>query len=164
MTLKFFQFLTITLYALVTGALWGTWLSLGRTMTQFDAATYVADGHHMIANLGSVMPVLMLSTTAGTILVFLLLPRPWPAGAALLTIVAFALLAAVIVVTLTVEVPIDNQVKSWTAITLPADWQDIRARWATFHTVRTFLSVAGLMCMVASVLVLPGRAAVAPRT
>jgi hypothetical protein len=41
---------------------------------------------------------------------------------------------AVIAVTLSVEVPIDNEIKTWTTGTLPADWQGIRARWAIFHT------------------------------
>jgi hypothetical protein len=55
-------------------------------------------------------------------------------------------------VTLTVEVPIDNQVKTWTTATLPADWEDIRSRWANFHTLRTFLSLAGLAAAVGAAL------------
>ena len=31
-------------------------------------------------------------------------------------------------VTLSVEVPIDNQITTWTTATLPTDWQNIRAR------------------------------------
>ena len=55
---KLAQFLEIMLYVLVAGVMWGTWLSLGRTMTQYDAATFLADGKHMIANLGAAMAVL----------------------------------------------------------------------------------------------------------
>jgi hypothetical protein len=39
------------LYMLVAGVMWGTWLSLGRTMTRYDATTFLADGKHMIDNL-----------------------------------------------------------------------------------------------------------------
>jgi hypothetical protein len=35
---------------------------------------------------------------------------------------------------------------------LPADWQDIRARWAAFHTLRTFLSLAAVAAAVGAVL------------
>ena len=54
MLAKLAQFLELMLYVLVAGVMWGTWLSLGRTMTQYDAATFLADGKHMIANLGAV--------------------------------------------------------------------------------------------------------------
>lgn len=47
-----------------------------------------------------------------------------------------------LVVTLGVEVPIDNQIKEWTVNTLPPGWQALRDRWEFFHTVRTFVSIA----------------------
>jgi high-affinity Fe2+/Pb2+ permease len=36
--LKLVQFISIMLYVLVAGVMWGTWLSLARTMTGYDAA------------------------------------------------------------------------------------------------------------------------------
>lgn len=59
--LKLVQFVSIMLYVLVAGVMWGTWLSLARTMTEYDAATFLADGQHMISNLATVMGVLMSS-------------------------------------------------------------------------------------------------------
>jgi uncharacterized membrane protein len=148
MLVKLAQFLNIMLYALVAGVLWGTWLSLGRTMTRYDAATYLADGKHMIDNLATVMPVLMISTgVLGLVVVFLLFRRG-STIAAWLALAGLLLLVAVIAVTLSVEVPIDNKTKTWTPATLPSDWEDLRARWAAFHTLRTFLSLAGLAAVV----------------
>jgi hypothetical protein len=40
-----------------------------------------------------------------------------------------------------IEVPIDNQIKKWTAVTVPADWETIRNRWESFHALRTFISL-----------------------
>jgi uncharacterized membrane protein len=144
MFIKLAQFLNIMLYALVAGVLWGTWLSLSRTMTGYDAATYLADGKHMIDNLATVMPVLMISTAVLGLAVVVLLFRRGSSAAAWLALVGLLLLVAVIAVTVAVEVPIDNKTKAWTSASLPADWRDIRARWAAFHTLRTFLSLAGL--------------------
>jgi len=45
MLVKLAQFLEIMLYVSVAGVMWGTWLSLGRTMTRYDAATFLADGN-----------------------------------------------------------------------------------------------------------------------
>ena len=62
------------------------------------------------------------------------------------------LMIGVLVVTLAIEVPIDNQIKTWTTATLPADWQEIRARWSAFHTVRTFLSLGAVAAAVGGAL------------
>jgi uncharacterized membrane protein len=56
----------------------------------------------------------------------------------------FLLMVAALVITLAVEVPIDNRIQTWTAATLPADWRSIQSRWELWHTVRTFASIAAL--------------------
>jgi uncharacterized membrane protein len=152
MIVKLAHFINIMLYALVTGVMWGTWLALGRTMTQYDATVFLADGQHMIDNLASIMPILMISTAVVGLVVVVALFRRRSASAAWLALIGLLLLAAVIAVTLAVNVPIDNQIKTWTADTLPSDWQAIRSRWAEFHTLRTFLSLAGLAAVVGAAL------------
>jgi hypothetical protein len=157
MFVRLAHFVNIMLYALVAGVMWGTWLSLGRAMTEYDAATFLADGRHMITNLAPVMPVLMIATGVLSLVVVILLFRRGATAAAALALAGLLALVAVIAVTLAVEVPIDNQVKTWTTATLPADWEEIRSRWANYHTLRTFLSLAGLAAAVGAALVRPGR-------
>ena len=128
MLVKLAQFLNIMLYVLVAGVMWGTWLSLGRTMTRYDATTFLADGKHMISNLATVMAVLMISAAALGLAVVVMLFRRRHNAAGSLTLAGLVLMLAVIAVTLTVEVPIDNQITTWTTATLPTDWQNIRAR------------------------------------
>jgi hypothetical protein len=43
---------------------------------------------------------------------------------------------------------------------LPPDWQDIRVRWAAFHTLRTFLSLAAVAAAVGAALTARPAAAV----
>jgi hypothetical protein len=148
MFVKLAQFLNIMLYVLVAGVLWGTWLSLGRTMTRYDATTFLADGKHMISNLATIMAVLMICAAAVGLVVVVLLVRRRSTVAAWLALLGLLLILAVITVTLAVEVPIDNKIKTWTTATLPADWQDLRARWAAFHTLRAFLSLAAVAAAV----------------
>jgi uncharacterized membrane protein len=149
---KLAQFLGIMLYVLVAGVMWGTWLSLGRTMTRYDATTFLADGQHMIANLATVMAVLMISAAVVGLVVVVLLFRGGSTTAGWLALAGLALMVAVIAVTLAVEVPIDNKIRIWTTTTLPSDWQNIRARWAAFHTLRTFLSLAAVAAAVGAAL------------
>jgi hypothetical protein len=49
-------------------------------------------------------------------------------------------------------VPIDNQIRTWTSETVPADWTALRARWQVFHTARTFVSLASLGSLILAVL------------
>ena len=144
MPIKAVHFTTVMLYVLVSGVMWGTWLSLARTMTEYEAATFLADGQHMIANLATIMAVLMIAAVVAGAIATWLSFRHQSATAGWLSAAGLLLIIGVLIVTLAVEVPIDNQIVSWTASTLPSDWEDIRARWATFHTVRTFLSLAAV--------------------
>ena len=163
MYVKLAQFVTIMLYVLVAGVMWGTWLSLGRTMTAYDATTFLADGKHMIANLATVMAVLMISAVVLGAVVVVVLLRRGSAVAGWLALAGLVLMVGVLVVTLAVEVPIDNEINEWTADTLPADWTAIRSRWAAFHTVRTFLSLGSVAALIGAALTdaLPGRSAAA---
>jgi len=151
MFVKLIQFLGIMLYVLVAGVMWGTWLALGRTMTRYDATTFLTDGKHMISNLATVMAVLMISAaTVGVLMVVLLFRQSRTAG--WLALAGLLLIFAVIAVTLSIEVPIDNKIKTWTTATLPSNWQNIRAQWAAFHTLRTFLSLAAVAAAVGAAL------------
>jgi uncharacterized membrane protein len=150
--IKLVQFVSIMLYVLVAGVMWGTWLSLARTMTSYDAATFLADGKHMIANLATVMAVLMISAVVVGLIVVVLLFRIRSNVAAWLALAALLLMIAVLVITLAVEVPIDNMIAIWTEARLPSDWEQIRARWSTFHTLRTFLSLGAVAAAVAAAL------------
>jgi hypothetical protein len=47
-----------------------------------------------------------------------------------------------LIITVAVEVPIDNQIKTWTEATVPGNWDSLRQRWDVFHTIRTFTSIA----------------------
>ena len=152
MFVKLAQLVSIMLYVLVAGVMWGTWLSLGRTMTRYDATTFLTDGKHMIANLATVMAVLMICAVVVGLLVTVLLFRGGSLAAGWLALAGLVLMVAVLVVTLSVEVPIDNKIKTWTVATLPSDWEDIRARWANFHTLRTFLSLGAVAAAVGAAL------------
>jgi uncharacterized membrane protein len=152
---KLTQFVSIMLYVLVAGVMWGTWLSLARTMNEYDAVTFLTDGKHMISNLATVMALLMISAVVAGVITIVLLFRNQSRIAAWLALGALVLMVGVLVVTLAVEVPIDNQIAIWTVDTLPANWMDIRARWASFHTLRTFLSMASVAAALAAALSAP---------
>jgi uncharacterized membrane protein len=51
----------------------------------------------------------------------------------------------VLVVTIGFEVPLNNQIQSWTPTSTPSGWQHIRDVWLERHILRTISSVLGLI-------------------
>ena len=138
------QVITIVLFALVMGVFWGTWFSLSRTMDQLSAETFVAVGHEMIQNLGTPMSILLPFALLSALITLVLARQEGHAAAFRWVAAGFLLMVAALVITLAVEVPIDNRIQTWTVATLPADWRSIQSRWELWHTVRTFASIAAL--------------------
>jgi uncharacterized membrane protein len=147
------QATTVVLFALVMGVFWGTWFSLSRTMSRLSAETFVAVGHQMIQNLGAPMAILLPLALLSALVTLVLLWRGGRTAAYWWMLAGFLLMVAALVVTLAVEVPIDNQIKTWTAATLPGDWRSVQTRWERFHTIRTFLSIAAVVAATISIAV-----------
>jgi uncharacterized membrane protein len=59
---------------------------------------------------------------------------------------AGALEVVVLVITMTVEVPINTQVQSWQAGSAPRTWMAIRDRWLRYHWLRTVVGVCSFAC------------------
>ena len=69
-----------------------------------------------------------------------------------LILVGAALLVVALIITLNVNVPIDDAIAGWTVDTLPSDWTSIRNRWEVYHAARTFIGLAGFGSALAAVL------------
>ena len=163
MKLRAAQATTIVLFSLVMGVFWGTWFSLSRTMDQLSGETFVAVGHQMIRNLGVPMAILLPLALLSALVTLALLRRGRQTVAFWWELAGFALMALALVITLAVEVPIDNQIETWTAATLPGDWRSIQSRWELWHTIRTFASIAAVIAVTVSAAVTarPGERPVA---
>jgi len=150
MKLKVAQFSTNILFALVMGVFWGTWFALSRSIIAFRAQTFLDIGQTAIRNLAVPMSILMPLALMSALILLALLPKRSAAFA--LAVTGFMLMVCALVVTLAVEVPIDNRIKVWTVATLPASWEAMRDRWEFYHTLRTFMSIVALVSMTASTL------------
>ena len=128
--------------ALVAGVFWGPWLGLSRSIGSFSPETFLAIGQRMIGNLAPVMPVLVSAAVLSTLPVLFLLSRQ-RSTPFYMTLLGLLFLVTAVAITLLVEVPIDNQIKTWTVASLPPNWSQLRDRWESFHVIRTFASLIG---------------------
>jgi len=106
----------------------------------FFAVGFIHIGKTIIANVAWPMRILMPACILFMLLSAWLYPEKKSPGS-FLNMAACLLIIVALLITLLVEVPIDNQIKTWTAETIPSDWGAIRERWQYFHTVRTFVSL-----------------------
>ena len=148
---KILLFITGMLLVLVTGVFWGTWFSLSRTMHSLPGETFVMIGKEIMQNVALGMSIMMPLGIAGIIILLLMAGRKKKAHFYWL-LTALILFAAALAITLFIEVPIDNQIRTWAGGNLPNDWETIRDRWQFYHTNRTFLSLAGMACFLMAVI------------
>jgi uncharacterized membrane protein len=150
-TWKVATFAGLFLLALVAGVFWGTWFTLTRSIETFSAGEFVHIGQTIIRNVAWPMRILMPACILFMIVLALLVTEKHSAEF-YLSMTACLLIVIALLITLLVEVPIDNQIRSWTAETVPADWTTLRARWQVFHTARTFVSLASLGSLILALL------------
>ena len=148
-TIAFFVSLLMT--GLVAGLFEGTQLGQLRVQQDLEAREFTFFKRRFELSVGGIMPpVLIVTTLSPAPLLFLL----WGStGAALLlTAVAQALWIAATVVTLILNVPVNNQAKAWNPEAPPADWAELRRKWHLGQTLRTPLTVAAFGALLAAAL------------
>jgi uncharacterized membrane protein len=135
----------LLLVMLVTGVFWGTWFTLTRSLDEFPPDNFIRIGKTIIDNVAWPMRILMPTTLLSLLLLCGITKKskfPFYFFAT-----SFIFMAITLVITVAVEVPIDNQIKTWTTETLPDDWAMLRTRWSKFHTLRTFTSILSFVSL-----------------
>jgi uncharacterized membrane protein len=140
---RFLELITGVLLTLVAGVFWGTWFSLSRSMHLLSPDIFITIGKQIMQNVAVTMSIIM---PASVIALIILLISSWKNKRIYFycVLTALVLFVLALAITLSVEVPIDNQIASWTPSTVPAAWAGIRDRWERFHSMRTFLSLGSV--------------------
>ena len=120
-------------------------------MKSFAPEVFLAIVDRMNRNMAPVMTVLMPGTMLSIIPVLLLSYHQRPMVFYLST-AAFLLFLVALLVTVVVEVPIVQQIVTWTLSTLPGNWRQLRDRWMRFHVIRVIAGVASLIFLLVAAL------------
>lgn len=139
------------LLVLITGIFWGTWFSLSRTMNSLSPEIFIIIGKEIMRNVAVTMSLIMPASIVGLVI---LLIWSWKIKSVYFYCMAAALILfiVVLIITLAVEVPIDNQIKTWTIASIPVDWKDIRDRWEWYHTIRTFVALGCILLLLSGLI------------
>ena len=141
--MKAIQFITGLLLVLVAGVFWGTWFSLSRTMYELPAEIFLTIGKEIMKNVALTMSIIM---PASILCLVILLVGSWKIKTVYFycILTALVLFVVALIITVGIEVPIDNKIRIWSVATMPSEWKNIRDKWEFYHTIRTFVSLASV--------------------
>lgn len=120
-------------------------------ISALDDGTHVRAAQALASALGRAMPFWYALTLllSGAVAFF---ARPAGTPGHGLALAAAGLFAAMIVYTVLLPVPINNQVARWQPESLPANWRELRRRWDALHALRVGVLLVALILLVASCL------------
>jgi len=148
---KLTQLLTLCLLLLLTGIFWGNWFSISRSFGAFSLPEYT----HMAKTINQNLEIPMRFISISSIIFMCLSTGLYSrkrSSEFYFGIVSIVFILIAILITLVVEVPINNQVITWTQVSAPSNWEIIRDRWQSFNIIRTFAALAGFGFFAASII------------
>ncbi len=144
MTISIIRFFNIILAALLAGTSFGIWM--GFNPMNLSPSTYVEQQQNLLRSLNALMISLVILATLTTIASAFLQRKNKPAFITLLIAAAFFI--GCILITRFGNLPIQNQMITWNADSLPNDWTILRDKWWSFHIMRTITELVALVLIV----------------
>jgi len=141
------QGLALVLLSLLLGAVFGIWR--GYDPAGYSAATFVEVHQGAVRGLNLLLPLLGLATLI--IVAALAIAARQRSEILGLYAGAFIAIAVAGAVTRFGNQPINDQVMTWSATSLPADWTAIRDGWWNFHLLRLAASFAGELLLIGAI-------------
>jgi uncharacterized membrane protein len=148
-TIKALEIVTIVVAGTMTGNEIAVAVFFHPRISRLEDAVHARAAQTLASALGAVMPFWYALTFLLTLLVTFIAHTAWstPRWLALGSTFVFA---AMIVYTVLLPVPINNQIARWQPDSLPSNWRELRRRWDLLHVIRVAFLVAALILLVAS--------------
>ncbi|WP_183580912.1 anthrone oxygenase family protein [Mucilaginibacter sp. X5P1] len=142
------QFAALSLLFLLSGVFWGSWLSIGRSFHEFPLSEFVHIAQIINRNLGVSMRIISIPCIILMILSAWLFPQKGFVEF-LLYPCSILLIISALLITVLIEVPMNNKIISWTTESAPLNWKDIRKRWQFYNDIRTLISLLSFLIFTA---------------
>ncbi|UVC10140.1 DUF1772 domain-containing protein [Rhizobium sp. TH2] len=143
------QALSLMLVSLVAGAMFGIWR--GYQIADYSPATFVEVHNGAVRNLNALLPAMAMACLA-LVLVLAVLSRHRVAPLSLYLLAAASIVVGGLITRL-INQPINAQVMTWTASSLPSGWADIRDAWWIWHQRRLAATLAAEMLLIAAIFI-----------
>jgi len=151
MLLKSVRGVNLFLTGLVAGILVSFWM-VEQALRGLAGPLYTAVHQPVNRVFGPVMPPLMTLAIFSGLAVLVLLARAYRMRVFALVAIGTLCSFAVAMSSLLVNVPINQEVLTWSPSALPAGWMQFRDQWWLWHIVRTIVSILGFGCQIVAAL------------
>jgi uncharacterized membrane protein len=142
-------FAALFFVALVAGAAFAIWIDYNPA--GMSSAFYTEKMQHAIRVFTVPLPTVVILGVLFTIVSTFLARRERPDF--YLLIVASVCIVAVALITAWGNIPINNQIRTWSINSPPPDWAELAQKWWRFQTLRTLSAIAGLSLLTVTALV-----------
>lgn len=149
MTGKLVLFAAMFFVALVAGAAFAIWIDYNPT--GMSPAFFVEKMQHAIRVFTIPLPAVVVLGVVFTVVSTFFARRDRPTFYLLLA--ASLCIIAVALITVFGNIPINNQIKTWSINSPPSNWSELSVTWWHFQTVRTIAAVGGLSLLILALLV-----------
>jgi uncharacterized membrane protein len=148
---KIIQFAALFLLMLVVGVFWGNWFSFSRSYDVFSVDELNHIAKTIIRNLAVPMRFISMACIVMMSLSAYFIPQK-RSKEFYFNLFAIAFILVTLLITIIVEVPINDQVITWTTSTAPSDWKEILDRWLYFNKIRTAAALISFALFTAAIL------------
>src|SRR2546430_3335345 len=145
---KFVLFAALLFVALVAGAAFAIWFDYNPS--GMSAAFYTEKMQHAIRVFTIPLPIIVVLGVLFTIAAALLARSERPNFYLLLA--ASICIVAVALITRFGNIPINNQIITWSIDSPPSNWSELAHKWWQFQTARTVLALGALAFLISAVL------------
>jgi hypothetical protein len=149
MARKFVLFLTLFFLALTSGAAFVIWLDFNPSGV--SPTFYAEKWEHAIRVFTIPLNTVAILGVVFTIAVTFISRRD--RSSFYLLIAASLCVLAATLITFLGNVPIINQIKTWSVNSVPSNWMEVAEKWQRLQTVRMILQTAALVLVILSTLV-----------
>ena len=148
--LDWLTFVIVVLVGFTACAEFGSYAFVHPVTRRLPQREFIAVEQGLLNTFGRVMPILMPLTLIVAVIFAISVwdEGGWVRGLAGAAVVS---LAAAVISTIIVNVPINLATAKWDPASPPADWQTTRARWERFQGVRSWLLLIGFVLICACV-------------
>lgn len=124
--------LAVMLLGLVTGSMFAIWL--GYPIVSYSPSTFVEVHQGAVRGLNTALPAMAAAALVLVAVLAVMARRQPPIMWLYLTVAGLVVVGGLI--TRFINQPINAQVMTWTAASLPTEWSEVRQLWWTWHQVR----------------------------
>jgi uncharacterized membrane protein len=150
--LHLFRFLQLLTAGLYTGLLFADRIGVTPIRPQLPASSFVLFQQQLHIRFVILMPILLFTSILTGLISLVLLRRDLRTKTFLFTAVATICTLIVIVLTRSVNVPINEALMTWQASAPPPNVMELWAPWEKIHTIRTIVSLVGFSSLLLAVL------------